>query len=45
MSQSTRPTQVKRKQRKSDVKDKATEVGIEKKDSLRVEHLNYKVGF
>ncbi|KAF8560198.1 hypothetical protein OG21DRAFT_1401925 [Imleria badia] len=33
---------IKRKQRKSDVKGKATEPGIEKKDALRVEHLNYK---
>lgn len=36
---------MKRKRRKSDVKGKATEVEVEKKDTIRIEHLNYKVGF
>ncbi|KAI9461748.1 hypothetical protein HD554DRAFT_2323642 [Boletus coccyginus] len=39
---STKQTQVKRKRRKSDVRGKATEAEIEKKDTIRIEHLNYK---
>ncbi|KAH0838161.1 hypothetical protein J3R83DRAFT_6412 [Lanmaoa asiatica] len=35
-------TQVKRKQRKSDIKAKATEAEMETKDAVRIEHLNYK---
>ncbi|KAF8140429.1 hypothetical protein EV363DRAFT_1393337 [Boletus edulis] len=34
--------QVKPKQRKSDVKGKATEVDVQTQDTLRIEHLNYK---
>lgn len=36
---------MKRKRRKSDVKGKAAEVEVEKNDTIRIEHLNYKVGF
>ncbi|KAG9314209.1 hypothetical protein JVU11DRAFT_4995 [Chiua virens] len=39
---STKQPQVKRKKPKSDVKGKATEIGMQKKDGVRIEHLNYK---
>ncbi|KAG8219657.1 hypothetical protein J3R82DRAFT_612 [Butyriboletus roseoflavus] len=39
---SAKQAQVKRKQRKADVKGKATEVEVDKKDVIRIEHLNYK---
>ncbi|KAF8445766.1 U3 snoRNP-associated protein Rrp5 [Boletus edulis BED1] len=39
---SAKQASVKPKQRKSDVKGKATEVDVQTQDTLRIEHLNYK---